>query len=113
MICELAIPLKYFNTSASKPEFAYNLKLNGLDISAMINSLMAGAGGAGGRTTGGGAPGVVDVVVGGRGGGGFAGGSGNVVVMGGGGGMAMRGMGDMQGMTAPTDFWGKYTLAKK
>ena len=105
MICELAIPLKYFNTSASKPEFAYNLKLNGLDITAMINSMMAGAGAAGGRAAGGvGAPIVVDVVVGGRGGGGFAGG---------GGGMAMRGMGDMQGMTAPTDFWGKYTLAKK
>jgi hypothetical protein len=112
MICELALPLKYFNTSATKPEFAYNLKLNGLDITAMINSLM---GGAGGRTGGLGAPIVVDAVrVGGGGGGGnFGGGGGNVVVMGGGGGMAMRGMGDMQGMTAPTDFWGKYTLAKK
>lgn len=119
MICELAIPLKYFTTSASKPEFAYNLKLNGLDISAMINSLMAGGGGRG----------VVVDVAGGGGGGGFPGGGGNVVVVGGGpgggfggpggggfaggGGVRMRGMGDMQGMTAPTDFWGKYTLAKK
>lgn len=117
MICELALPLKYFNTSAAKPEFAYNLKLNGLDISAMINSLMAGGGMPGGGR---------DVVVGG--GGGFAGGGGNVVVVGGGpgggfgggpgggfggGGRMPRGMGDMQGMTAPTDFWGKYTLAKK
>lgn len=112
MICELAIPLKYFNTSASKPEFAYNLKLNGLDITAMMNSMMAGA--AGGRPAGAGVA-VVDVVavrVGG-GGGGFGGGGGGNVVVTGGGGMAMRGMGDMQGMTAPTDFWGKYTLAKK
>jgi hypothetical protein len=30
-----------------------------------------------------------------------------------GGAIRVRGMGDMQGMTAPTDFWGKYTLAKK
>ena len=106
MICELAIPLKYFNTSASKPEFAYNLKLNGLDISAMINSMMAGGG-----MPGGGAGGVVvvDGFRGGGGGGGFGGGG----FGGGGGGIRMRGMGDMQGMTAPTDFWGKYTLAKK
>lgn len=106
MICELALPLKYFNTSASKPEFAYNLKLNGLDISAMINSMMAGAGVAGARGA------AVDV----------AGGPVNVVVVdrplggggfGGGGAIRMRGMGDMQGMTAPTDFWGKYTLTKK
>lgn len=116
MICELALPLKYFNTSASKPEFAYNLKLNGFDITAMMNSLMAGVAGggaAGGR--------VMDVVV--TGGGGGFGGGGNVVTMGGpmgggggfggGGAVRMRGMGDMQGMTAPTDFWGKYTLAKK
>ncbi len=112
MICELALPLKYFNTSATKPEFAYNIKLNGLDITAMMNSLMAGAAGGGART--------IDVA--GGGGGGFGGG-GNVVTMGGpigGGGFAgggptirMRGMGDMQGMTAPTDFWGKYTLVKK
>lgn len=105
MICELALPLKYFNTSASKTEFAYNLKLNGLDITAMMNSMM-GAAATSARTVGGGAVTVVDVVgvrVGGGGGGGFAGG----------GGMAMRSMGDMQGMTAPTDFWGKYTLVKK
>jgi hypothetical protein len=115
MICELSLPLKYFNTSVSKPEFAYNLKLNGLDITAMMNSLMAGAGAAGGRI-------AIDVA-GGPGGGGFAGGGGGNIVMGGpvggggfGGGGAtirVRGMGDMQGMTAPTDFWGKYTLAKK
>ena len=115
MICELAIPLKYFNTSASKPEFAYNLKLNGLDISAMINSMMAGGGFPGG---GPGGPGGGNVVVGGGpgggfgrpGGGGFGGGGGGGF---GGGGRMPRGMGDMQGMTAPTDFWGKYTLAKK
>lgn len=110
MICELALPLKYFNTSTSKPEFAYNLKLNGLDITAMMNSMMgAAAGGAAGAR-------VMDVVVTGGGGGGFGGG-GNVVTMGGpiggGGAIRVRGMGDMQGMTAPTDFWGKYTLAKK
>lgn len=112
MICELAIPLKYFNTSASKPEFAYNLKLNGLDISAMINSMMAGGGFPGGGPGGG----NVVVVGGGPGGGGFGGGGGGFGGGGGGfggGGRMPRGMGDMQGMTAPTDFWGKYTLAKK
>jgi hypothetical protein len=105
MICELAIPLKYFTTSASKPEFAYNLKLNGLDISAMINSMMAGGGFPGGGMAGGGMPGAVVVADGFRGGGGGG--------FGGGGGIRVRGMGDMQGMTAPTDFWGKYSLAKK
>ncbi|RZA02427.1 MAG: hypothetical protein EOP47_06950 [Sphingobacteriaceae bacterium] len=106
MICELALPLKYFNTSATKPEFAYNIKLNGLDITAMMNSMMAGAGAAGGART-------IDVAGGGGGnvtggfrvnGGDFAGGGPTIRV---------RGMGDMQGMTAPTDFWGKYTLIKK
>ncbi len=108
MICELALPLKYFNTSATNPEFAYNLKLNGLDITAMMNSLMAGAAGGGARTidvAGGGGGGMNVVTMGGPiGGGGFAGGGPTI---------RMRGMGDMQGMTAPTDFWGKYTLVKK
>lgn len=106
LISELIMPLKYMGLTGNNAEFAYNIRLNGLNINAMmasmginIRALEAAAGAAGG---GGGM-----VVTGG--GGGFGGGG-----FGGGGGMPRgAGMGDMQGMISPTDFWGKYTLAKK
>jgi hypothetical protein len=94
---ELAIPLKYFGlTVDAAKEIAYNVKVNGLQI----NMRMDDGGGPGGPGGPGGGPGggpVRDVVVmgGPRGGGG-------------GNGMSM-----FQELTSPSDFWGKYTLAKK
>lgn len=83
---EIAIPLAALGLSKdSSTEFAYNIKLNGLQMQ------------------------------------GFDGGGGNMTVrMGGGGGggnFGPRGGGnsnfDFQALISPTDFWGKYTLAKK
>ncbi len=83
---ELAIPLDLLNITANNPkEFAYNIKLNGLQFN----------GGGGDRQGGGGRP------VGGGGGGrptGGFGGSGNI---------------DFQALMSPTDMWGKYTLTSK
>jgi uncharacterized membrane protein YgcG len=89
MTCEMAIPLKALGLSAADPkEFAYQIMLSG--IPAPAGGGFGGGGGGGGR--------------GGRGGGG----GGN---RGGGGG---RGTNiDFQDLIAPTDFWAKYTLAKK
>lgn len=87
---EVAIPLTELGISvAAAAEFAYNIKLNGLQLP---NFDAGGGGGGGGR-------------------GGFGGGGGNfrVGTPGGGG----RGSMDFQAMLSPTDFWGKYTLAKK
>ncbi|NQX37510.1 hypothetical protein SAMN05421820_103503 [Pedobacter steynii] len=86
---EIAIPLAAFGLSKdSNTEFAYNIKLNGLQIQGFD-------GGGGGS-----------FVVGGGGRGGF-----------GGGGFGPRGGGnsgiDFQALISPTDFWGKYTLARK
>lgn len=107
---ELAVPLQMLGLQADgKSSFAYNLKINGLQI--------AMRGGFGNNGADGGAP-----AGGGFGGdkaGGFGGGrrGGN-----GGGGGGSRGSGggssgggnaiDMQELTNPTDFWAKYTLAK-
>jgi len=87
---EIAIPLAAFGlTKDSNTEFAYNIKLNGLQIPGLD-------GGGGGSF----------VSVGGGGRGGF-----------GGGGFGPRGGGnsgiDFQALISPTDFWGKYTLARK
>jgi hypothetical protein len=100
LTCEIAIPLKYLHLATDGPkEFAYNIKLNGLNLSSMLPPgmpmPMPGGGGGG-----------ADVVVVGR----------SASVGGGGGGDMPRGMpsmNDMQSMISPTDFWGKYTLAKK
>ena len=84
----MAIPLKYLHLSTDKPkEFAYNIKINGLNLSAMLP------------------PGTVVMV------GPPPGGGGDPVRMdmAGGGGMP----GAMQAMISPTDFWGKYILARK
>lgn len=83
---EVAIPLEAFGISVDAPkEFAYNIKVNGLQLPGLD-----GGGFGGGR--------------GGRGGGGN---------FGGGGGGGGRGGFNFQDMMSPTDFWGKYTLAKK
>ncbi|HTH82560.1 MAG TPA: hypothetical protein VL490_06475 [Mucilaginibacter sp.] len=92
---ELAIPLKYFGlTVDAAKEIAYNVKVNGLQINMRMDD-GGGPGGPGGPVGG---P-VRDVVVmgGPRGGGGPGG----------------NGMSTFQELTSPSDFWGKYTLAKK
>jgi hypothetical protein len=98
LTCEIAVPLKYLRLATDGPkEFAYNIKLNGLNLSSMLPPGMP-------MPMPGGGGGVADVVVVGR--------SAN----GGGGGDMPRGMpsmNDMQSMISPTDFWGKYILAKK
>jgi hypothetical protein len=116
---ELALPLKALGLSADSPkEFAYNVKLNGLQIPSRNNDPNGGgrgngiaggdAGGAGGGFGGGGAGG------GGRGGrGGGGGGFGGGGRGGPGGADGGRNNIDFQELSAPTDFWGKYTLAKK
>lgn len=108
---EMAIPLKSLGLSTDSPkEFAYNIKVNGIQMRAMPD------GGRGGFDRGGdaqrGGEVRVDVVQGGPpGGGGGMGGGGF-----GGGGMGGPPAGAfaaMQSMFSPTDFWGKYTPAKK
>jgi hypothetical protein len=88
---EVAIPLEALGISVDAPrEFAYNIKLNGLQMAGFDGgrSVVVGAPGGGRGNSGGGG--------GGRGG--FGGGRGGI---------------DFQAMISPTDFWGKYTLAKQ
>jgi len=112
---ELAIPLSLLNLSAGNPkEFAYNVKVNGIDFSRNGNNGGRDNGG-GNRPQGGGAGGFGGGGNGGgRNGGGGAGGFGG----GGNGGGGPRNFGGgggdfMNELLSPTDFWGKYTLAKK
>ncbi|MXV17028.1 hypothetical protein [Hufsiella ginkgonis] len=87
---ELAIPLKYLSITTNNPkEFTYNIKLNGMQLNLPPPPP---------SMAGGGAPTVVI----------------NGAPMGGGG-MRMGGPGgiDFMSMFSVTDFWGKYTLAKK
>nr|WP_068886597.1 hypothetical protein [Pedobacter panaciterrae] len=83
---ELAIPLEELGISKDAPkEFAYNIKVNGLQL----QGLDGGGGGGAGR-------------------GGFGGNRGGG---GGGGNFGPRNSGiDFQALTSPTDFWGKYIL---
>lgn len=115
---ELAVPFKLLGISPGKAkDFAYNLKVNGLQIPARVRDNAAGggrggdtggdAGGGGGFGGGGGRGGAGGG--GGRGGRGGGGGGGGGFGGGGGG----RGGIDIQDLTTPSDFWGKYTLAKK
>lgn len=104
LTCEMAVPLKYIHliTPGTK-EFNYNIKLNGLNIDAIFPGagafMSGGFGGGGGAGSGfGGAGG------GGRSGGGIPGGAASGIP---------SSMQQMQSMISPTDFWGKYTLAKK
>ncbi|MES2277076.1 MAG: hypothetical protein V4592_13690 [Bacteroidota bacterium] len=101
LIIEMAVPLKQLNITAGSA-FSYNIKLNGINLNAIMpgmGSMMMGGGmGGGGASFSGGGAQTVTVV--------------SSSSMGGGGGMP-RGMGDIANMLSPTDFWGKYTLAKK
>lgn len=91
---EAAIPLEELGMSVDNAkEFAYNVKLNGLQIPGMDFNRGGGGGGGG---FGGGGGGQVRVVG----------------VAGGGGGPRGSGI-DFQALISPTDFWGKYTLTKK
>jgi hypothetical protein len=122
---EVSIPIKLMGLSLDNPkEFAYNVKVNGRQLPNFNNR--DGAGGFGGPGGGGGAGGGFGGAGGaGGGGGGFggAGGGGGGGARGGGGGAGggggQRGGGgrggnlDMAELTTPSDFWGKYTLAKK
>ncbi|HEY0246496.1 MAG TPA: hypothetical protein VGC01_13090 [Mucilaginibacter sp.] len=100
---ELAVPLKELNiSSANAKDIAYNIKVNGIEVPAIF----AGANGGGQISADGGAAGGT---FGGRGGGGAAGGRGGR----GGGAVGGAPGGRNPEMYSPTDFWGKYTLAKK
>ena len=92
---EAAIPLEELGlTIDNAKEFAYNVKLNGLQLPGM--DFNRGGGGGGGGFGGGGGGGQVRI-------GGLASGGGGP-----------RGGGiDFQALISPTDFWGKYTLTKK
>jgi len=111
LLFELAIPLKLLNISAANPkEFAYNIKVNGIQMGGGNRNNGGGDGGgrnnAGGGGFGGGG--------GGRNGGGGFGGGGNG---GGGFGGGRNGGGGFGGgneeLLSATDFWAKYTPAKK
>lgn len=83
-IYELAVPLKLLGLTLNSKEFAYNIKINGIQFGGGFGGRMGGGQGGGGF-----------------GGGGFGGGQGGG-----------RGGFDPSAFL-PTDFWGKYTLAKK
>ena len=124
---EMAVPLKLLNLTADNAkEFSYHIIVNGLPSPPLPQGggRDGGAGGAGGEA-GGGAGGAGG---GGAGGGGAGGGGGGGRGGRGGGGAIAAGGGAGRGgiqappvpgsardpeMYAPTDFWGKYTLAKK
>ncbi|EHQ26316.1 hypothetical protein Mucpa_2177 [Mucilaginibacter paludis DSM 18603] len=124
---ELAIPLKLLSLSpGNNKEIAYQIKVNGITMPANFgpDNMRGGAnGGFGGGPGGGGPP--SGGFGGGNGGGGFGGGGGGGGFGGGGrgngGGFGPGGPGGPGGgpggngfadMFAPTDFWGKYILAK-
>lgn len=109
LLFEIAIPLKLLGLSAANPkEFAYNLKVNGMQMGGGNRNNADGGGrnGGGGGFNGGGAG--AGGGGGGRngGGGGFGGGNGGGFRNGGGG-------NGMEELLSATDFWGKYILAKK
>lgn len=111
-VYELSVPLDLITLSTAAPkEFAYDIKVNGMQQQAGGRQLGGGGpqGGGGGGGRGGGGGGGFGGGGGGRGGGGGGG-------FGGGGGGGFGGGGGnpaMNDMISPTDFWGKYTLSKK
>jgi hypothetical protein len=107
-VYELALPLEQLGVKpGSTKELAYNVKVNGIQFRRNNND-GEGRGDGGGNGGGGGGFGGG----GGRGnGGGFGGGGGGRGFGGGGRGGFGGGM-NFQDMLNPTDFWGKYTLAK-
>jgi hypothetical protein len=106
---EMAIPLKYLNLGSDKASsFAYNIKLNGIQINSIFpgaSAMIMGSAGGGGGMAGGGFGGGGSGFGGGAPGGGMPAGMGSAGVP--------RGMADIASMISATDFWGKYTLAKK
>ncbi len=120
LLFELSIPLKLLNlTPGESKEFAYNLKVNAVQNGNNRNNnndgggRNGGGGGAGGGGFGGGGGGRGGGGGGfGGGGGGFGGGGGGFGGGGNGGGRNGGGNG-MEELLSATDFWGKYTLAKK
>ncbi|MEO8885098.1 MAG: hypothetical protein ABI367_03485 [Mucilaginibacter sp.] len=99
---ELAIPLKYLQLQDGVP-FAYNLKLNG--IGGNNNSMPGGATFSSGLANGA----VTDID---RNATNYSAGGGGAFTSAVGG-TRPSDMIDLQTMMNPTDFWGKYTLAKK
>jgi hypothetical protein len=103
---ELAVPLKLLDVSLDKAkDIAYNIKVNGLQIPAEFTARLNGGADAGGGAPAGG-------FGGGRGGGRGGAGGGTPGGRGGAPGGGAPG-GRNPEMFSPTDFWGKYTLAKK
>ncbi|MEO8885990.1 MAG: hypothetical protein ABI367_08000, partial [Mucilaginibacter sp.] len=120
-VYEVAIPLKLMDLSINNPkEFSYNVKVNGRQLPNFNRDGGDNAGGAGGFGGGAGGAGGFGGSAGGFGGGGAGGGRGGA-----GGGRGGPGGGNFGGgrggpggidfaeLTTPSDFWGKYTLAKK
>ncbi|RKR83486.1 hypothetical protein BDD43_3695 [Mucilaginibacter gracilis] len=106
---ELSVPLSLLSLSADKPkEFAYNIKVNGIQMGGRRNNDGGGRnGGEGGARNGGGGG-----FGGAGGGGGFGGGGGGGFGGGGNGGGGNINIA-MNDLLSDTDFWGKYTLIKK
>ncbi len=88
---ELALPLDMIGlATGSQKEFFYNVQLNGLQLNGIQIATGIPAGAGGGNTE------RVIITSGGAGGGNIN-----------------RTISDMMSMLSPTDFWGKYILAKK
>lgn len=111
LIYELAVPLNLFSISTDNPkEFAYNIKLNGLQFSSRDRD------GSSRDREGGSREGGES-----RSGSGGSRSSSRGSYSGGGSSRSGRsssgsyesGRNDMQSLISPTDFWGKYTLIKK
>lgn len=118
LIYELAVPLNLFSISTDNPkEFAYNIKLNGLQFSSRdrdgsSRDREGGSSREGGESSGGGSSRSSGSSRGSYSGGG--GRSGRSSGSSGGGSSSYEsGRNDMQSLISPTDFWGKYTLIKK
>jgi len=119
-VAEVSIPLKLLSISTEDAkEFAYNIKVNGIQGSNGNRNNGGGPprNGGGGENGGGGSfssDGGGGGFGGGRGGGGGFGGGGGSRGGGGGsrGGGPGGGISTMEELTTATDLWGKYTLAK-
>ena len=93
IVYELAVPLKLMGLNGDKKDFAYNIKLNGLQLNFRLRDDADGSPAGGGGGPGGPGGGPVMILNGPPGGG--------------------RSGVDFQELISATDFWGKYTLAKK
>jgi len=120
--CEFAVSLKHFGLSVDNPtKFAYNFKLNGINIDDIMKNIKITQGPNGevtavsvGDKPAGGPPvsGNVSFTVMS----GASTGAGPKMDLSTGGGESIKVIGGpagVQSLTSPTDFWGEYTLAKK